>query len=101
MANACPYITQAFSILSKKWSGIILHTLSLNLNDELSFTEIKEALQTITPRALSIRLNELIEYNLIKKIDYEISHTYQLTEQGKALVDALAPIEKWAHDYFV
>ncbi len=101
MANACPYITQAFSILSKKWSGIILHTLSLNPNNELSFTEIKEALQTITPRALSIRLNELIEYDLIKKVDHEVSHTYQLSDQGKELVIALGPIEKWAHDYFV
>jgi DNA-binding HxlR family transcriptional regulator len=56
----------------------------------------------ITPRVLSMRLTELIELGLVKKIVLEnpsVTISYELTEKGQSLVAALKPIQKWAMDY--
>jgi DNA-binding HxlR family transcriptional regulator len=58
-----------------------------------------QEISNITPRVLSMRLTELIEYGLVKKevIDSPtVTISYKLTEKGQALVSALQPIQKWA-----
>lgn len=97
--DACPYITNAFELLSKKWLGVILHTISLNQDQEAHFSDLKTGIKNITPRILSMRLNQLQEEGLIDKIDTEPHHVYRLTKKGKDLVHALKGIENWAHQY--
>lgn len=99
MKDACPYIVGAFSLLSKKWFGVILHTLSLNPNNEAHFSDLKSAIDQITPRVLSMRLNELLEEGLVIKIEKTPHHVYKLTQKGIDLVNALENIENWAHQY--
>lgn len=96
---ACPYITSAFELLSKKWTGVILHTLSLSENNEMHFTDLKSAINHITPRILSMRLNEMIDDQLVDKVESETHHVYRLTQKGSDLVNALKEIESWAHQY--
>lgn len=46
-----------------------------------------------------MRLTELAEYGLINKIVTEmptVAVSYQLTEKGLSLVNALKPIQQWA-----
>jgi DNA-binding HxlR family transcriptional regulator len=100
--NICPYLQFAFEILGKKWNGLIIHYLSLCTNGTAHFSDMKRDLPEITPRALSLKLTELIEYGLIDKVvtsGSSVSISYHLTEKGRALTNALAPIQNWAHQY--
>ncbi|HHX52970.1 MAG TPA: helix-turn-helix transcriptional regulator [Erysipelothrix sp.] len=97
--EACPYITSAFELLSRKWFGIILHTISLNPQKEAHFSDLKSGITNITPRILSMRLLELQEEGLIEKFDSDLHHVYRLTEKGCELVNSLKGIEDWAHKY--
>ncbi|MFJ7976937.1 winged helix-turn-helix transcriptional regulator [Peribacillus sp. NPDC096379] len=100
--NICPYLEFSMQILGKKWNGLIIHYLSLCPNGSAHFSEIKRDLTDITPRALSQKLSELIEYELIKKkvkTGSSVSISYELTEKGRALTNALVPIQEWAQQY--
>lgn len=100
--NICPFLEFAFQILGKKWNGLIIHYLSLCPNGSAQFSEIKRDLSDITPRALSLKLSELIEYGLIEKLvttGTPVTISYRLTEKGRSLTAALAPIQQWAVQY--
>lgn len=102
MTEICPYLEYSFQILGRKWNGLILHYLSLREDDTAHFSEIKRSITNITPKALSLKLSELMDYELIeKKVDagppVEISYT--LTERGRTLVTALGPIQQWASQH--
>lgn len=96
-----PDLEYAFAILSRRWNGLIIHLLAQS-KDGAHFTEIKHALGTITPRALSMKLDELIRYGIIvkeRKTSSPKSITYTLTEKGLSLSKAFNPIQKWAKGY--
>lgn len=98
----CPYLTYSFQILGKKWNGLILHYLSLLPEREAHFSDFRRDLPEITPRVLSMKLQELQEYGLIEKhvtAGTPVTIVYRLTEKGWALTDALKPIQQWARQY--
>ncbi len=100
--KACPFIEASFEILGRKWNGPIVHYLSLCKNGAAHFSDLKQDLDAITPRALSLKLTELAEYGLVeKKVEgvANVSITYELTEKGRSLADALQPIQEWAINY--
>lgn len=97
--DTCPYLLKAFELLSKKWTGAILHSLSLSPNKSAHFSQLKTSLETITPRILSTRLNELVKAGIIEKHEAETHHVYVLTEKGTHLIKALECISDWAHHY--
>lgn len=102
MIHVCPYLQYAFEILGKKWNGMILHYLSLCPHGEAHFSEMQRDLSDISPRSLSMKLKELIEFELVeKKItgSAPVSISYRLTDKGKALTAALAPLQQWALQY--
>jgi DNA-binding HxlR family transcriptional regulator len=98
----CPYLEASFQILGRKWNGLIIHYLSLCQDYNAHFAEVKRDLPDITPRALSLKLTELVEFGLIEKniiSGSSVIISYQLTEKGQSLAQALQPIQKWAQDY--
>ncbi|AZK49142.1 winged helix-turn-helix transcriptional regulator [Paenibacillus lentus] len=98
----CPYLEYSFSILGRKWNGLILHYLSLCENGTAHFSDIKRDLTDITSRTLSLKLSELIDYGLIEKkvtSNPTVTISYVLTEKGLSLTAALMPIQKWAQQY--
>jgi DNA-binding HxlR family transcriptional regulator len=100
--KACPFIEASFEILGRKWNGQIIHYLSLCKNGTAHFSDLKLSLDAITPRALSLKLTELAEYGLVQKKVEGIENvmiTYKLTDKGRALAQALQPIQKWATNY--
>jgi DNA-binding HxlR family transcriptional regulator len=102
LIKICPYLQYSFEILGKKWNGLIIHYLSLCPNGTAHFSEIKRDLTEITPRALSLKLTELIDHGLIEKkvtSGTPVIISYELTEKGRSLTVALEPIQKWAQHY--
>ncbi|MEC5425540.1 helix-turn-helix domain-containing protein [Virgibacillus sp. C22-A2] len=100
--NICPYIEASFQILGRKWNGQIIHFLSLCKDNTSHFSEIKRDFSSITSRALSLKLSELMEYGLIDKMVVGVSPvviSYKLTEKGQELANALQPIQEWAQHY--
>lgn len=100
--KACPFIEASFEILGRKWNGQIIHYLSICRNNSAHFSDLKEDLDAITPRALSLKLTELLEYGLVeKKVEgvTNVAITYELTEKGRTLANALQPIQEWAINY--
>ncbi|MBS4179089.1 winged helix-turn-helix transcriptional regulator [Lederbergia citrea] len=98
----CPYLESSFQILGRKWNGLIIHYLSLCPDGRSHFSEMKRDIEEITPRALSLKLSELGEHELIvKKVSGEspVVISYELTEKGRALATALQPIQQWALEY--
>ncbi len=100
-------MTLPTEIISKKWSlNIITELMRLNDNDSgmaaLSYSEIHSAIEEISPKMLSTRLQELIEYGIIERIDNDVSPKkvkYRLTESGKAMIFILMEIRKWGKEF--
>ncbi|MFC4557144.1 winged helix-turn-helix transcriptional regulator [Virgibacillus kekensis] len=100
--QTCPYIEASFQILGKKWNGQIIHYLSLCENQTAHFSEMKRDLKGITSRALSMKLSELADEELVEKLVESgsfVTISYKLSEKGRALANSLKPIQEWAQQY--
>ncbi|WP_251518236.1 MULTISPECIES: winged helix-turn-helix transcriptional regulator [Staphylococcus] len=100
--EVCPYLEKTFKILGRSWNGLIINYLSRCTERSAHFSDMKRDLKTITPRALSLKLTELSEWGLVEKkiiSKSPLNISYQLTDKGYALAEALVPIEDWAHDH--
>jgi len=100
--NVCPYFEYSLQILGRKWNGLILHYLSLCEQGTSHFSTMKRDLPNITPKALSLKLTELIEYELIEKQvvgGTPVSISYVLTDKGQELITALQPVQAWAQQH--
>ncbi|MFD0714217.1 winged helix-turn-helix transcriptional regulator [Paenibacillus sp. GCM10027626] len=100
--EVCPDLQFAFQILGKKWNGLLIHYLSLCPEQTARFSEIRRDLPAITPRALSLKLTELGECQMIEKLvstQPSVDICYRLTEKGRALTEALGPVQQWARKY--
>lgn len=99
--KTCPHIEAVFEVLGRKWNGRITHYLSTCQGGAARFSEIESDVGSISPRALSLKLAELIGFGLIEKQAHgESSATvsYALTEKGWTLVEAMKPLQRWARD---
>ncbi len=82
-------INALFDLLGRRWAlGIVW-----NLGDApLTFRELQERCETISPSILNIRLKELREAEIVAKAP----DGYELTERGKRLRKALMPLGEWS-----
>jgi len=91
-------ISLAFSILGKRWSGMIVDALS---NGPLSFVTLRRTVTRISDAVLSDRLSELAGAGLVlREVDPgpPVSVTYALTRQGRELIPVLQQLGKWASE---
>ncbi|SJZ62365.1 transcriptional regulator, HxlR family [Pilibacter termitis] len=96
----CPKIEAAFSILGRKWNGLIIHTLLHKEN--VRFSELAQIVNNLSDRMLSARLKELEENGIVeKKASCQMRgvSVYQLTQKGVALASSLTELEHWAEEY--
>lgn len=104
LIKICPYLESSFEILGRRWNGLIIHYL-FNCSDcTAHFSDIKRDLADITSRALSMKLTELAEHNLVVKnvtTGTPVTISYHLTEVGQELSLALQPIQTWAQKNIV
>jgi DNA-binding HxlR family transcriptional regulator len=91
-------LSAAFSLLGKRWNGVILGTL---MSGPAGFSEIRRALGGISDSVLSDRLSELTAAGLVlREVDEgpPVGVRYQLAEPGKALMPALTQLMTWARN---
>ncbi len=96
--GACEAITQVFSLLGKRWSGLIIVTL---LEGPVRFSELVRLVPGVSERMLSERLTELAAAGLVERQVSEgppVNVRYLLTERGEALRPALAELERWGKE---
>ncbi len=90
---------RAFDLLGKRWTGVILGTLS---DGPRGFRDLTRAVEGISDSMLSDRLSELSEAGIVTRTVSDgppLSVTYELTPAGRALLPALEQISRWAETY--
>jgi DNA-binding HxlR family transcriptional regulator len=98
MYQLCPRFEHAMQILSKRWTGLIIHQL---LTGKHRFSEIESSLP-LSGRLLSERLKDLEKEGIVKRevfSEVPVRVEYSLTEKGMALKPVLHSIEQWAADW--
>lgn len=89
-------LAQAFKFLGKRWSGVILGTLS---NGPAGFAELRRSVSGISDSVLSERLTELQGAGLVVRSvepGPPVSVSYGLSEAGSALIPAMHALSEWA-----
>jgi DNA-binding HxlR family transcriptional regulator len=89
-------LARAFGFLGKRWSGIILGTLT---RGPATFSELRRGVGGISDSVLSERLVELAEAGLVRRDVDEgppVGVTYRLAPAGEDLVPALQALTEWA-----
>jgi DNA-binding HxlR family transcriptional regulator len=92
-------LVRAFELLGRRWTGVILGTLS---DRPASFRELARAVPGISDSMLSTRLTALTKAGLLTRAVDEgppLSVAYQLTDAGCALLPALDQISRWADEH--
>lgn len=85
--------------LSKKWTMSIV--IALGNIGEVRFNDLKDKLEGVSSKVLSDRLDVLKREGLVDRSEHgEVPRrvTYQLTDKGSALYDALLPLTRWAEN---
>jgi DNA-binding HxlR family transcriptional regulator len=94
-------LTRVFSVLGKRWSGLIIGTL---LQRPARFGELARAIEGITESMLSGRLGELQEAGLVEREVLggpPIATLYRLTAAGRELEPALLALARWAERHML
>ena len=88
-------VTKTIRIIGSKWTVLILRELCEGTK---RFGELQRALEGISPKTLSIRLQELEKHGIVsKKIFQEVPlHVeYSLTKRGESLRDIIKKMREW------
>ncbi|MDQ0178031.1 winged helix-turn-helix transcriptional regulator [Bacillus chungangensis] len=97
-SNLCPRFEKAMSILSQRWTGLIIYQL---LAGPQRFCTIETSIM-ISGRVLSERLKDLEHEGIVKREVFPetpVRIEYSLTEKGRALEPILKEIEKWSQTW--
>ena len=92
-------LARAFSILGKRWTGVVLGNLRTG---PAGFRELSRAIGGVSDSVLSDRLSELTASGLVARTVDEgppVAVSYRLTESGEALMPALEQISRWADQH--
>ena len=92
-------LMRAFDLLGKRWTGVVLGTLS---GEPTGFRALARTVEGISDSMLSDRLSELGDAGLLTRTVSEgppLSVSYALTDAGRALLPALEQISRWAEEY--
>ena len=97
--HLCPKFEDAFELLGKRWTGLIIRTL---LNEQKRFSDISAAIPNMSPRMLTERFKELEVNGIVSRTVYPetpVRIEYELTEKGKGLSPVMDEIQKWAEEW--
>ncbi len=89
-------ITLAFSVLGKRWNGMILSVLGSGIT---SFVSLRKGVSGISDTVLAERLLELTEAGLVTRAVAEgppVTVSYELTTAGAELLPTIAQLGQWA-----
>lgn len=89
-------VTLAFTVLGKRWNGMILRVLG---EGAASFATLRRAVEGISDTVLSERLTELGATGLVSRSVTEgppVGVSYELTDAGRELNPMLDDLGRWA-----
>lgn len=92
-------LVRAFEFLGKRWSGVILGSLSTG---PVGYAELRRGVGAITDSVLSDRLTELVAGGLVERTVTDTRPpgvTYSLTDAGAALFPILQELAGWADEF--
>lgn len=95
----CPKFENAFELLGKRWTGLIIRTL---LSGQKRFTDIAASIPNMSARMLTERFKELEQEGIVTRKVYPevpVRIEYELTEKGAELQTAMDEIQKWAEKW--
>lgn len=88
-------VAKTLKIIGSKWTMMILHNL---FDGKKRFGELQRALETISPKTLSQRLQELEKDGIITRhvfTEIPLHVEYNLTEKGKSLKKLFKDMAEW------
>lgn len=91
-------VSLAFSILGKRWNGMIIDALG---GGPLSFVALRRTVGGISDAVLSDRLSELAEARILSRsVDPgpPVTVTYALSPGGEQLLPVLQKLGQWASE---
>ncbi|MDY0287762.1 MAG: helix-turn-helix domain-containing protein [Sphaerochaeta sp.] len=97
--HLCPKFEDAFELLGKRWTGLIIRTL---LAGHKRFSEISGAIPNLSARMLAERCKELENQGVLVRTVYPetpVRIEYELTEKGKDLSKVMDQIQVWAEKW--
>ncbi len=97
-AENCP-VEATLELIGGKYKALILWQLS---TQKLRYSQLKKALEGITPKMLTQQLRELEAKQLIHREVFAIvppKVEYSLTELGKSLMPILVAMRDWGAGY--
>lgn len=95
----CPKFEKTFSILGKKWNGLIIDVL---LNDgPQRFKDLAEKIEKCSDRVLVERLRELEAQGIVEKLEIPACCRiqYGLTAKGQDLKQVMSAIHCWSNKW--
>ncbi|MCB2412766.1 helix-turn-helix transcriptional regulator [Demequina sp. TTPB684] len=95
-ANCDSAVTLAFTVLGKRWNGMIISALG---NGASTFGGLRRAVGGISDAVLSERLAELAEAQLVVRAvspGPPVGVSYRLTDSGERLLPILTQLGQWA-----
>ncbi len=99
MQDTCT-VYQTVKYLTKKWTLLIILELYKGQGYTRRFSELRNALDGITPKVLSERLRELEDEGIVcRNVDataFPVRTEYTLTESGLEIVSVIRGIKHWA-----
>jgi DNA-binding HxlR family transcriptional regulator len=96
--SICPRFEKAMSILSQRWTGMIIYQL---LAGPQRFCTIESSIG-VSGRVLSERLKDLENEGIVKRDvipETPVRIEYSLTEKGLALEPLMKNIENWSQNW--
>ncbi|WML33555.1 helix-turn-helix domain-containing protein [Clostridium sp. OS1-26] len=97
--HMCPKFENAFELLGKRWTGLIIRTL---LSRQKRFSDIAEAIPNMSARILTERFKELEKEGIVSRKVYPetpVRIEYELTKKGHELQAVMNEIQKWAEKW--
>lgn len=97
--HMCPKFENAFELLGKRWTGLIIRTL---LSGQKRFSDIAETIPNMSARMLTERFKELEKEGIIIRRVYPetpVRIEYELSEKGRELQAVMDEIQKWAEKW--
>ncbi|GAA0725265.1 helix-turn-helix domain-containing protein [Clostridium malenominatum] len=97
--HMCPKFENAFELLGKRWTGLIIRTL---LSGKKRFSDIADAIPNMSARMLTERFKELESQGIVIRRVYPetpVRIEYELTEKGHDLEGVMDEIQKWAEKW--
>ncbi|MGC4857836.1 winged helix-turn-helix transcriptional regulator [Micromonospora sp. DT41] len=94
--DTCPSFQEALELIGRRWTGSILAAAAQGAR---RFGEYRATIDGISDRLLTQRLKELEANGLIERTvipSTPVQIRYDLSADGKALVQALQPLTKWS-----